>query len=431
MSRIAYLKRCLLLLVLTATLAASGCAPRIAYAPTSEPITLRFAFREQTLEMDRAVQAFQERYPWITIEIVEAQRFGDQLGAMIEAANIDIIRDGREALEYAQNGLLRPLDEVQLGDWSNIRDDYFPGAWEGLVVQGQQWGIPAGLDMLVMYVNMDQATALKAPVPESDWGLIEFLQLTTALSFPEGLPQAPDARLFGFCTDPQNIDSVAFVYLMGGAIVDDINAPSVALLDSPRTVEAVQWYADLFNTFGVAPQPDVVRSAFPRGGVYEAAMRGACGVWLGWYSDRGGSGDDRFKWDMQWKMLPLPHDGPAFSLGDEQGYFITKQCPHPREALLFLRFLADRLDATGSNLPPRRSLAESDEYVTAVGEEIAAIAATFSSGVMMLPGDNASGLETLGGAFIEAVNQIVKENLAAYSVLGEAQDQVKNVFQQP
>lgn len=76
-------------------------------------------------------------------------------------------------------------------------------------------------------------------------------------------------------------------------------------------------------------------------------------------------------------------------------------------------------------------MAESDEYVTAVGEEIAAIAATFSSGVMMLPGDNASGLETLGGAFIEAVNQIVKENLAAYSVLGEAQDQVKNVFQQP
>jgi ABC-type glycerol-3-phosphate transport system substrate-binding protein len=411
-------------------LVASGCAPRIAYAPTPQPITLRYAFREQTLEMDLAVQAFQERYPWITIEIVEAQRFGNQLGSMIEAASIDIIRDGRDALEYAQRGLLRPLDEVQLGDWSDVRDDYYPGAWEGLRVQGQQWGIPAGVDMLVMYVNMDQAAPLKAPVPESDWGLIEFLQLTNALNFPEGLPQAPDVRLFGFCTDPQNIDSVAFVYLMGGRIVDDINAPSVALLDSPRTVEAVQWYADLFNTFGVAPQPDVVRAAFPRGGVYEAAIRGACGVWLGWYSGRGGGLDERFKWAMRWKMLPLPHDGPAFSLGDEQGYFVTRRCPHPKEALLFLRFLSDRIDASGLNLPPRRSLAESEAYAAAVGEEIAAIAATFSSGVMMLPADSA-GLETLGGAFIGAVNQIVKENLAAYSVLGEAQDQVKNVFQQP
>ena len=422
-------------LALAATMV-SSCVPRITNTPSHEPVTLRFAYREHTVELETSLNAFHERYPWITVEPVVIERFGAGMGTMLEASAVDMFRDGRSAFQYLNEGMIRPLDEVQLGDWSDIRDDYFRGAWEGLRIQGQQWGVPAGLDILVAYVNMDQAQALKVKVPDpktnSTWDLLDFTEMAVTMNYPEGLPHAESARLFGFCSSPEGIDPVVFIYLHGGKIVDDLNAPSEVTLDHPYTVEAVQWYSDLYNQFGVIPDPAVIRTTFRRGGIWEAATRGACGVWTGWYSNRGGLDvDERAEWQSAWRMLPLPSGRESISLGDVEGYYITKDCQNPREALILLRFLSDSWEASGTRLPPRRSLATSDEYVETIGDDIATVAARFADRVMMLPAENSEAFEKIGSALIGAVKQIVAEDLNAADVLGEAQQQVRTVFQQP
>ncbi len=418
-------------LVILSLMLVVGCMPEGVFGPTAEPITIRFAYLKETVDLKTQFAAFHEKYPSITVEAVEVERFGGgQFDAYIRAGNIDVFRTDRGGLQYVRENMLKPLDDVQLGDWAGIRDDYFKGTWEGLSIQGQQWGIPAGLDMMVMYVNLDQAQALNVALPTGKWSLMTLNELAIKMNYPDGLPNAPGNKLFGLCTNMRDIDPVIFVYLHGGRIVDDLNNPSQATLDDPLTVEAVQWYANLFLDDAVAPSQAVLRSAFPRGGTYEAAVRGACGLWMGWYSNRGGA-DTGFEWTNAWKMLPLPHDEEEFSLGDVEGYYITKDCQHPKEVLKLLRFLSDDWQTAGQKMPPRRSQLATKEYEQAVGEEVAAIARTFSDKVIMIPNETEGSLEQVGGEFLQAVNQIITEDLDARQVLREAQGRVESVFATP
>ena len=408
----------------------SGCVPKIGFAPTPDPVTLRFAYRQHTAKLQSLFDAYHEKRPWVTIEPIEVRRWGNEIDLRLKTGAVDIFRDTREALRYVADGLLMPLDDIQLGDWSAIRDDYYKGAWEGLSILGQQWGIPAGLDMLVIYVNMDQARALKVDIPDANWSLFDLVELATKLSYPEGLPHSEGGRLFGFCTTPDGFDPIVFIYLHGGKIVDNINAPTMPTLDNLRTIEAVQWYSDLFNQFGVAPDPEIIRTTFRRGGIYEAAIRGACGAWMGWYGGRGGA-DIGQRWRADWAMLPLPRGRAVTGLGDVEGYFITKDCAQPKEALKLLRFLSDHYEGAGHRLPPRRSMVDAKEYEDAVGEEIAAIARTFSDKILMIPAQNSQALERVGAELIAAIKEIVAEDLNAGDVLPETQQKVRTVFETP
>jgi ABC-type glycerol-3-phosphate transport system substrate-binding protein len=393
-------------------------------------VTLRIAYREHTRQLQPLLDDFHEQHPWVTIETREVQRFGNEMDPLVRMGELDIFIEGRRGLDYAEEGLLKPLDEIQLGEWAGIRKDYYKGAWEGLQIQGQQWGIPAGLDMIVVYINMDQAQALHVDPPTAEWELSDFLELTTKMSYPQGLPYAAGSKLFGYCTTPQSVDPIVFIYLHGGRIVDDLNAPSEVTLDDVRTIEAVQWYADLYNVYEVAPDPEIIRTTFRRGGVMEAAVRGACGVWLGWYSSRGGK-DMPFEWSSEWAMLPLPEDRTAFGLGDVEGYYITAECKHPMEALKLLRFLSDHQAASGQKLPPRKSLVNAKAYEQQVGEKVAGVARTFSQDVLLLPAESSLALQKVGGELLATVERIIAEDLAAAPELQEKQDELHAAFQSP
>lgn len=406
----------------------SSCGLKL--TPTPEPVVLRFAYRQNTAAMKPLLEAFQAKYPWITVEAVEAQRWGGQLQSMVENARVDIFREDSSAVRFATQGLIQPLEDLMLDQWGSIRDDYYKGAWESLSFNGQQWGVPAGLDIYVAYINADQLKALNLAAPPPNWNLMDFVELAVKMNYPQGLPTQEGTNLIGFCTTVESADPLIFVYLHGGRIVDDIANPSRATLDDPLTIEAVQWYSDLFNRHGVAPDPKMVQERFSRGGVYEAAVRGFCGIWLGWYSDRGGL-NTPYKWDFSWKMLPLPRDRGDFSYGDVEGYFITKNCKHPVEAAKLLRFLSDYAEAAGQKLPPRRSLVNSESYKRAVGEDVAAIGRESVDHLVLLPYSQLTLLERLGPIIFTALNQIIVQGLDAAGVLAEAQSQCKAIFQKP
>lgn len=407
----------------------TACVPKM-MMPASEPVTLNVAYRGERPEMKELFARFSQEHPNITVKAIEITGPGADLRRTIAASEIDLFRDSRDSLSYyISSNLIRPLDEMQLMDWADIREDYFPNTWEALSVGGQQWGIPAGLDVLVAYINLDQANALGVAVPGSNWDLFDFLDVTNKLNFPEGLPNS-SARLFGFCTSPTSLDPIVFVYLHGGSIVDNINDPKRPTLDDPRTIEAVQWYADLFTRYGVAPKPDLLRQAFPRYGITEAQVRGGCAVWLGQYSTRGGR-NMPIEWTIKWKMLPLPKDAVKAGFGDVEGYFITAKSAHPKEALLLARYLADHWQAAGGLLPPRRSLATSKDYAKAAGEEMAAIAVSQSENLIVVPAVLSASLEGVGQIFFNALTTIINEDLDAASVLGEAQSRAEALFKQP
>ena len=427
MRRSRRVRHVIILTALLALLTCAACEPKFAMAPTPDPVTIRFGYREHTVQLETLFQAFHERYPWVTIEPVQANRWGSDMDNYIKAGAVDVFRDSSTSLRYAREGMIRSFDDIQLSDWAEIRDDYYRGAWEGLSISGQQWGIPAGLDVLVAYVNMDQATALKVDVPDANWSRFEFLDLANELNYPQGLPHASSVSLFGFCTTPQSIDPIVFIYSHGGRIVDDLSSPKEVTFDDPRTVEAVQWYSDLYNVHQIAPHPQVIKQNFRRGGIYEAAMRGRCGVWFGWYSGRGGIDIGR-EWSTEWTMLPLPRGASPFGLGESEGYYVTKDCENPKVALKLIRFLSDSWEAAGTRLPPRKSLVESEPYIEAAGEEILEVVAARSDRLIIINTQNSPELEMTAGILLTAITEIVTEDYGAANVLYEAQDKARPIF---
>ncbi|MBC7239467.1 MAG: extracellular solute-binding protein, partial [Chloroflexi bacterium] len=152
--------------ILMALLPLSACVPKMAM-PASEQVTLTVAYRGERPEMKALFERFTQAHPNIKVQAIEVTGPGADLRRTVAASEVDLFRDTRDSLSYyISSNLIRPLDEMQLMDWADIREDFFPGTWEALISGGQQWGIPAGLDVLVTYINLDQANALGVAVPE-------------------------------------------------------------------------------------------------------------------------------------------------------------------------------------------------------------------------------------------------------------------------
>lgn len=414
--------RTALLWLLAAALSASlaGCALLGIGAPP-EPITLRLGYRAGTVQLEPLLAQFQAEHPHITVETVVAGRWGGDLHQRVAQGHVDLLRDNREALGLVGRELLRPLDPVHLAEWDGIRDDYYRGVWEALAVGGQQWGIPAGLDTTVLYANVDTARALglSLPVDGQPWGSFEFLGLAAALNYPDGLPQGDGAPVFGFCTDPGQLDPFLFVYLWGGRIVDDLNNPRAATLDQAETIEALRFYTSLFTQYEVAPKPDVLQREVP-GGVEQAIVTGRCGMWLGLFSNRGGL-DAPERWEFDWEMLSLPQVGGEWALADVSGYFVTANSEYPQEALLLARFLADHAEASGSLAPPRRSLTADPAFEAAVGAQAAERARAIPDQLIIIPTELSPELVAVAQAVMQSVQQSIQQDVDVEQLLLMAQ----------
>lgn len=405
----------LLLLIIT------NCMPKFVLGPTPEPVTLKFAYRKQSVNLQPLIAAFQEKNPNIKIELVDVPDIGSD-STLLRTLTFDIARMDRSGLILATAGRMRALDDLMMDDWNAIRSDFFKGSWEALSAEGQQWAVPAAVDTFVVYVNIDHLKALKLNLPSPNWTVNDFVELATRMNHPAGLPYAPSSSLIGYCTTPDNpLDAIGFVYLHGGRIVDSLEKANQITLIDPRTVEAVQWYVDLYTRHAIAPDPEFVRTRFPQGGVFEAALRGFCGVWVGAYSNRGGL-DSGHKWTLGWAMLPLPRDRADFNVADIEGYYITRECKHPREAMKLIRFLSDRWEAAGFGMPPRRSLLESAAYAKEVGENTAIVARGLLSDRMIpIPYKPGASLECAVGSLIQITKRAIAENRPVEEMLADAQ----------
>jgi len=417
----------LMTLLVTVALGPSGCVA-LGITPTPEPVVLKFAVAEDVMPIQRLVDEFHAQYPWITVQFYQTSALGgNSVQQWVRSGDVDVFRTSREAMAWIDDDLLKPIDDMHLDDFQEIRDDYYGGLWESLSQEGVQFGVPAGIDVYVAFVNTDQAESLGVALPAEDWELFDFIEVATAMNLWDP-GQMSDNALFGFGTDPEGMDPLVFVYMRGGAIVDDIENPRQALLDDPLTIEATQTYADLFTRYQLSPTPQVAGRIFPRGGIYEAQVRGRCGVWFNWFSQRGG-GTGMLEWQSGWKMYNLPRDRADMAMGNVEGYYLSAKTAHPEEALIWIRFLADRWDAAGNMLPPRLSHQQNDSYRQTLGEELTAVVDAFPRNIIFLPGGFTPELEAIGGAYYSALGKVIAQDADAYNELQEAQMRVSTILE--
>ena len=370
-------KKLVIALVATVLLVSSaGCKDLIGkIMPTPEPVVLRFLFPQQSKEARylQAAEAFHAKYPYITVQV---ERNGN-IPRAINTGGVDVV----EAEQFDYPVLLQREAIRELSTFLDINkdfpvDDFYPKLWEVYREQDRTWGIPANADPMVLFYNKDHLDRAQAAYPQAGWDWNDFLITAQKLSLDPLVGQK------AFLPDPYGIGMWAFIYQGGGQLVDDLEKPTRAMLDDEQVIRAVEWYVALANEHRVMP---VI--TYSSGDTWNTVMNsvrwGQAGMWMLLLSERGGQ-NQREPWDYEWGVAPLPQDEARVTFMISSAYFMTADTAHPQESWLWLNYLATKADLDW-DVPPRRSVAEDENYRKWVGEEMYAVIQETGEYGMTLP----------------------------------------------
>ncbi len=387
-----------------------GCAKLVA---TPEPVTLSFGYPDydDMGQYSQWAQQFQEQHPHITVELKSMDNFSPSRVAEVDA----FLGSQMMFLEYLDRQIALNLSSFIEQDEDLNLADFYPNAVNVFTTEGKHWALPYGINMMMVYYNKDIFDQYGVAYPEVGWNWGEFLDCamgTTSMSqdtFGFGMQYSGEFAIF---------EPVMFIYQHGGRVFDDLQNPTRVTLNEPLTIEAMEFYASLIFDHQVAPTwdlgPRLRPSAYPWAGV----IQGRYAMWTTMLSDRGGENWPR-AWEMNWGMVPLPHDQAEATLALADGLFISANTQHPDAAWLWIEFLSRQMPPF--TLPARRSLAESIAYEQQVGMETAEVARAAMEGAVLV-NPNLLGFEKALGAMEQAFEAIRKGEATPEESLNAAQE---------
>jgi ABC-type glycerol-3-phosphate transport system substrate-binding protein len=388
--------------------------------PTPEPVELRFVYIDRGADYAALAEAFHREHPNITVTLDAVSPQGNLSSAMVQRiANADALRIPMEAISADLARAFLPLDGMTGTVSSLPREDLFAGSLEGLVVNGKQMGLPAGLNPFVVYYTPQKLAAAGVSAPPPDWTLEAFVGAAAAVNNPEEDPGS-ERFAYGFCSSPAFPDIALITYLFGGGLFDSLVQISNPELNQPANVEALAWYGGLRNEQGLIP---ATRS--PRD-VGALIYRRSCGFWIDWL-DASTFGPESA---VGAEMLPLPRHQRAFNIAFQDGYFILAGSEHPEETFQWVTFLMQQESASGSLIPPRRSAVQSPEYAARVGPGVVAVARSLPQDTVILSFDMFQNQRfgQILERFAQAAAQVVYEGADPQAALDAAQEQALKDF---
>jgi multiple sugar transport system substrate-binding protein len=110
------------------------------------------------------------------------------------------------------------------------------------------YGIPKDWTSRAMFYNKALFDDAGIPYPTNDWTWDEFVEITTALTQGEGVD-----KQYGFYTWNSYYPLQGFVWSNGGDFISPDGTQATGYLDSPETIEALDWYIRLQTEHGVSP----------------------------------------------------------------------------------------------------------------------------------------------------------------------------------
>lgn len=398
------------LLLLLLIPAITGCAKA---GPRDEPVTITFGYDGSEEYYESLAEAFNEVYPYITVELDAAD---DE-----DPADVFIISpfDLSDSLE---DGAILALDPFVAQDESFDPTDFYPGAVELCSREGRLWAIPSEANMFVIYYNQDLFDRYGVAYPQAGWTWDDFLDKALAL-------RDEDDEVFGYAILNEFLEPLPFIYQHGGRILDDMQNPTRTTFDDPLTIEAMEWLVALIYDYDVIPSQ---RQIFDVGGSTESGVyRNQVGMWMDFLSARGGgqSLEDTWpgEWKFRWGMVPLPRDAytatPTFVLG----YAISAEAGSPDACWKWITFLSQQMQTPYGMTPARRSLTESAEYAQLVGGDVAEIARGAMENALLL----SPSLVEFVPPFIygQAMSRIINGTSTPQEVLTGAQEQAERALQ--
>lgn len=223
--------------------AAATATPEPTPEPTPTPVKITFwhnygADKETPYFADTIMKMFNEKFPWITVEVVAQGSDGySQLitTALGTQSTPDVARfDLTDVASFAKQGALVPLDD--LNGFVDVKGGLLEGPLSSNLFQGKYYGLPLDTNCKTAVVNMTNLAALG---------------LTDAPKTMEELIAAAKAKSPGkpvlSVSSAGEWDIMPWFWLFGGVLSDDGFTKTTGFLDSAASVKAATDLKQLYD----------------------------------------------------------------------------------------------------------------------------------------------------------------------------------------
>ena len=258
---------------------------------------------------------------------------------------------------FASKGVLEDLTPFTEQDPEFRAGDFFPQIIDRFTVDGKLYAVPRDVaPFACVFYNKQLFDEAGIPYPKDDWTWEDLLQTARALTKKDESGRVIQYGFYGWAW--QN-----FAYGNGGGLVDDTKHPTRARIADPKTVEGLQFYADLANLYHVMPTPTALANLGM--GVDMLFASGRLAMFLSGIWETPLLRHYKFEWDVA--MFPKNKEGiRAFGTGGS-GYAVLRSSKHKQEAWEVIKALTgeagqEELAERGLAQPARISIAQSGHW---------------------------------------------------------------------
>jgi multiple sugar transport system substrate-binding protein len=344
---------------------AAPAATDVPAAPAAAgPVTLTWAMwgDSEELKAHQAVaDAFMAQHPDIKVELVAApwDDYNTKLRTLIASGDknlYDVFFYGFNVEELVRQGVIEDL--APYADKSGYDlSDYWPGILDRATVDGKPYGLVRDADASVLYYNMDIFDEAGVPYPTADWTWDDLRAAAEKLTKVEA-----NGRVSRYALGMEAGKADAWLRANGGGYVDDFANPTRCILDTPESMEALNFFHDMIANNYIMKPADLATG----GGDSAAFQQGKVAMILQNASRIPAFNAAGMNYDIA--PIPLTPNGQRVAEAAGASWHMSAMSQHKDEAWEFLQFLqsaegGQKIYAqSGGMFPALRSMVASPEF---------------------------------------------------------------------
>jgi ABC-type glycerol-3-phosphate transport system substrate-binding protein len=313
-------------------------------------------------------EGFHQAHPDIEVQVASSSSSGGVAGL---AESFDCFTWLPE--DNLPVGMLRELDQVLSSEKADIRDDFTPQELEEFSQDGQLYGLPTAYRPNLIYYNANLLAQRGLKPPAVDWTYTDLLEMINAVASSSG----PEP-VYGFALEYQTPDIELFLAGQGARLVVSSGDVPAYLFDASETRNFVQWLADQVKPGIIFPVTTFATGARSENvmDVRQLILDGRVAFWISWL-DQGDGGSYSLK-DASFPIgvatMPLSASGTVTWRPNPVvlGQYISRKAQEPRACWEWIKFLSEQPE-NSLGIPARRSVRESDRWLTQVGSQAAKV----------------------------------------------------------
>jgi multiple sugar transport system substrate-binding protein len=306
----------------------------------------------------RVVRAFEAEHPGLRVELVQHpwEEYFTWLSQEWAAGRSPDVMMINYVPARAQQGMLADLEPWLARDGLDL-SDFYPTLLALFRYQGALHGLPRDNDTKVIYYNQAAFEQAGLPYPRPGWNWDDLRALAHALTVRDA---AGAVQRYGFAFEASLWWRI-WVWQNGGDLVDDPLEPRQFRLDSPESLEALEFLASLAVEDRSTPPPELLSTEAIR----ELFLSGRLAMAFG---NHGHVPFFAEATDLRWDVVGLPRRRAAVNFAGGAGYSMARTTAAPEAAWALVKFLTGpkgqaMFAESGLTTPGRRSVREDHVFL--------------------------------------------------------------------